>query len=437
MLRRRRQQRCAHHRPRDVARGLHDFDPAGRRKNLDGLAARRGQTPQRRGRLVVVVGRAHRDEQQITVGGERRRRLALGAAGQPSSRPLALRVEFPDRGDVFGALLVELADRRHDSRAVRRHRQPGHPRQGEVVVEIAERGFGHATFVAQRAVEFDFQTHYWHTGVMTTVALAALPGRPCPIAAALELVGERWALLVVREIALGATRFSDIVAGTGAPRDRIAARLKALESAGVIAESPYHDGPRRYEYRLTESGEALMPVLDALLAWGQASRRLARRPRPTTPISTDERTEGRITMTAELAERPPARTGGRSARAPSPGTNRGRAPPRACDGRHRLPAGDGRRRAAAAADRGPDAVRDRLGRPGTRGLHLRTRRIGIQPDRRRPRRPGLHAAGLGDRLRDPQHAAAGQGLHLGRDQGELPEGGPAEQRRCSPRPEPS
>jgi DNA-binding HxlR family transcriptional regulator len=104
---------------------------------------------------------------------------------------------------------------------------------------------------------------------MSTSPLAALPGRPCPIAAALGVVGERWALLVVREIALGVTRFSDIVAGTGAPRDRIAARLKALESAGVVARTPYHDGPVRYEYRLTESGNALMPVLDALLEWGR------------------------------------------------------------------------------------------------------------------------------------------------------------------------
>ena len=63
---------------------------------------------------------------------------------------------------------------------------------------------------------------------MTAAPLAELPGRPCPIAAALELVGERWALLVVREIALGSTRFSDIVAGTGAPRDRIAAAAYAM-----------------------------------------------------------------------------------------------------------------------------------------------------------------------------------------------------------------
>ena len=98
---------------------------------------------------------------------------------------------------------------------------------------------------------------------MTSVPLADLPGRPCPIAAAMEVVGERWALLVVREIALGATRFGDIVRGTGAPRDRIAARLKTLTAAGVITKVPYQSAPVRDEYQLTDSGRALVPVLDA------------------------------------------------------------------------------------------------------------------------------------------------------------------------------
>jgi DNA-binding HxlR family transcriptional regulator len=103
---------------------------------------------------------------------------------------------------------------------------------------------------------------------MTTVSLAELPGRPCPIAASLELVGERWALLVVREIAMGSTRFGDIVRGTGAPRDRIAARLKSLEAAGVIGRTAYQQRPERFDHHLTESGQDLLSVLDALLAWG-------------------------------------------------------------------------------------------------------------------------------------------------------------------------
>jgi DNA-binding HxlR family transcriptional regulator len=69
---------------------------------------------------------------------------------------------------------------------------------------------------------------------MSAIPLADLPGRPCPIAAALGLVGERWALLVVRELALGNTRFEDIVRGTGGPRDQVTARLKALRQAGEL-----------------------------------------------------------------------------------------------------------------------------------------------------------------------------------------------------------
>jgi len=104
---------------------------------------------------------------------------------------------------------------------------------------------------------------------MPGVTLADLPGRPCAIAAALELVGERWALLIVRELALGNSRFEDIVRGTGAPRDRVAARLKALDEAGVIQRRAYQAAPPRYDYRLTDSGRALVPVLNALLAWGR------------------------------------------------------------------------------------------------------------------------------------------------------------------------
>jgi DNA-binding HxlR family transcriptional regulator len=101
------------------------------------------------------------------------------------------------------------------------------------------------------------------------ITLADLPGRPCPIAATLELVGERWSLLVVRELSLGSHRFTDIVRGTGAPRDRIAARLKALVGAGVVEPRQYQSGPDRFEYHLTESGRALLPALDALLTWGR------------------------------------------------------------------------------------------------------------------------------------------------------------------------
>jgi DNA-binding HxlR family transcriptional regulator len=89
---------------------------------------------------------------------------------------------------------------------------------------------------------------------------ASLPGRPCAAAAALELVGERWALLAVREISFGNHRFNQIARNTGAPRDRLAARLKALVEAGVLVRD---DG-----YHLTEAGRDLGPVIASLLAWG-------------------------------------------------------------------------------------------------------------------------------------------------------------------------
>ena len=95
-----------------------------------------------------------------------------------------------------------------------------------------------------------------------------LPGRPCSVAAALNLVGEKWALLAVREIAFGNRRFDAIARNTGAPRDRLAARLRTLEAAGVVTRRLYSDHPPRYEYELTEAGQELRAVLMALRSWG-------------------------------------------------------------------------------------------------------------------------------------------------------------------------
>ena len=95
-----------------------------------------------------------------------------------------------------------------------------------------------------------------------------LPGRPCSVAAALNVVGEKWALLAIREIAFGNKRFDAIARNTGAPRDRLAARLRALEAAGVITRVQYSDHPPRREYELTQAGRELRTVLQALRAWG-------------------------------------------------------------------------------------------------------------------------------------------------------------------------
>ena len=98
--------------------------------------------------------------------------------------------------------------------------------------------------------------------------LDELPGRRCSIAGALDVVGDRWALLVVREVSLGNHRFSDILSGTGAPRERLSARLGALVDAGVLERRQYSDAPPRSGYHLTAMGRDLVPVLQSLLQWG-------------------------------------------------------------------------------------------------------------------------------------------------------------------------
>ena len=79
----------------------------------------------------------------------------------------------------------------------------------------------------------------------------------CSIAGALEVIGEKWSLLVVRELFLGVRRFSDIAVNTGAPRDILTTRLRRLEDVGVVERSEYSDRPPRYEYRLTRGCDLL------------------------------------------------------------------------------------------------------------------------------------------------------------------------------------
>jgi DNA-binding HxlR family transcriptional regulator len=97
---------------------------------------------------------------------------------------------------------------------------------------------------------------------------AILPGRPCSLAAALELIGDRWSLLVVREVSFGNRRFSQIARNTGAPRDRLAARLRSLVVDGILERRTYQESPHREEYHLTDAGRDLAGVITALLSWG-------------------------------------------------------------------------------------------------------------------------------------------------------------------------
>jgi DNA-binding HxlR family transcriptional regulator len=93
--------------------------------------------------------------------------------------------------------------------------------------------------------------------------------RECPIADAVELIGDRWSLLVIREIGFGVRRFTEIQRNTGAPREMLTARLRKLEESGVITRQQYSEHPPRYDYTLTEAGQALVPVLRSLRQWGE------------------------------------------------------------------------------------------------------------------------------------------------------------------------
>lgn len=94
------------------------------------------------------------------------------------------------------------------------------------------------------------------------------PVRDCSIANALEVVGERWSLLALREVFFGVHRFDQIVRNTGASRDILTTRLRKLVDAGVLERKQYEVHPPRYDYVLTDAGRALNSVLTSLMAWG-------------------------------------------------------------------------------------------------------------------------------------------------------------------------
>lgn len=91
----------------------------------------------------------------------------------------------------------------------------------------------------------------------------------CPVACALDIVGDRWTLLVIRDLLRGKSRFSDFLASSERiPTNILAERLKRLEQEHLIESAPYSAHPRRVEYRLTDDGRALGRAVSALGSWG-------------------------------------------------------------------------------------------------------------------------------------------------------------------------
>jgi len=94
------------------------------------------------------------------------------------------------------------------------------------------------------------------------------PTQYCSVASTLEIVGERWTLLILRDVFLGVRRFEDIQRDLGVARNILQARLERMVEHGILVKRLYQERPPRHEYRLTEKGADLWPVLVALLNWG-------------------------------------------------------------------------------------------------------------------------------------------------------------------------
>lgn len=104
--------------------------------------------------------------------------------------------------------------------------------------------------------------------------------RVCSVARTLEVIGEKWSLLALREVFFGVRRFDAIQRNTGAPRDILSVRLRKLVAEGLLERRQYQERPARFEYRLTPAGRELQPVLLTLMQWGD--RHLAHGAPPTT-----------------------------------------------------------------------------------------------------------------------------------------------------------
>jgi DNA-binding HxlR family transcriptional regulator len=95
-------------------------------------------------------------------------------------------------------------------------------------------------------------------------------GQNCSIARALEIVGERWTLLIIRDALLGLRRFDEFQRSLGIPRKVLAERLRRLVDEGLLERVRYQERPERYEYQLTRKGRDLHVALVGLRQWGDA-----------------------------------------------------------------------------------------------------------------------------------------------------------------------
>lgn len=99
--------------------------------------------------------------------------------------------------------------------------------------------------------------------------MSALSNEPCPVARSVDLIGDRWSLLIVRDAFDGMRRFGDFQRSLGMAKNILSDRLHKLVEAGILARQDASDGTAYQEYVLTAQGESLFPVVVALRQWGE------------------------------------------------------------------------------------------------------------------------------------------------------------------------
>lgn len=91
----------------------------------------------------------------------------------------------------------------------------------------------------------------------------------CPVETTLQLIGDKWKVLIIRDLLSGTKRFSELMRSvTGITQKVLTSHLRAMEAAGLVTRTVYPEVPPRVEYTLTETGFSLKPILDSMVSWG-------------------------------------------------------------------------------------------------------------------------------------------------------------------------
>ena len=96
---------------------------------------------------------------------------------------------------------------------------------------------------------------------------------PCPVAVLLKLIGNKWKILIIRDLLTGTKRFGELKKSVGCSQKVLTSNLKELEETKLLSRKVFAEVPPRVEYTLTKTGRSLQPVLNEMAAWGEKYRR--------------------------------------------------------------------------------------------------------------------------------------------------------------------